>query len=350
MYKITDRGDRGLFFNAISTTQFAATGTRLMLCPATYAVGVDAYGNNWIGIWDASKSVEIGDLAIFNGMVWKNKSGTIGSQPAPMAMMLDFSAWGLVSKPSFTNSEYVVKRFTVEYDIVNDYIYRQSDSNGNTFGVARDKAIAVGITFQAVDVCDWNCGIIYNNRCYAVLNNPFATDISDNDCMLIYSNKSEVIRGNHITGGISVNTTSDIIDNSNLGSIEGNACNRILWNRNRGSINMNSNTDDIISNSNNGDIDSNSNSGEISLNCNSGHIEYNSNTGRITMNSNKGIISSVASSVLNVEYNSNVGNISNCSSTVNGSIANNSHLTRHISGEFSASVSDYSPVDKTGGA
>jgi hypothetical protein len=133
MYKITDRGDRGLFFNAISTTRFAATGTRLMLCPADYAVELDEYDNNWIGVWHSTKTALINDLAIWGGHVWKNLTGDIGSSTDDVT--LDSTNWVLISKTSFTNHEYVELVFGVEFEWENDWICKQWDNKGNVFGL-----------------------------------------------------------------------------------------------------------------------------------------------------------------------------------------------------------------------
>jgi hypothetical protein len=105
MYKITDCGDRGVYFTAISIAQFSAIGTRPMLFPATYAPGTDEHGNNWIGLWDATKEPAAGDLAVWGNAVWRNLTGSIGSEND--YLLLNEPDWELVEKTGFVNGEYV---------------------------------------------------------------------------------------------------------------------------------------------------------------------------------------------------------------------------------------------------
>ena len=66
-----DAGERGVVLTAVSTNQFDTVGIRFMLCPAFYGTGSFG-GKTWIGVWASSKNVDIDDLTIWGGKVWKN--------------------------------------------------------------------------------------------------------------------------------------------------------------------------------------------------------------------------------------------------------------------------------------
>lgn len=349
LYKITDRGDRGIFLTAISTTQFAKDSTRLMLCPAFYGLGASG-GNNWIGVWNSTKSAVADDLTIWGGLVWKNLTGAIGT--ADSDILLDAVNWELIPKASYTNSEYVLMEFGVNYDVVNDWIERQWDGSGNIFGIDfYSETTNDQLGFNLCDVSDWNFANdgtgreFYNNRCTGIYNNSNdGSSISENNNYDgIYNNRNigeikvnnnmGVIRGNSNSGPISYNAnTGEIRSNSNNGSIK--------YNTNAGTINTNSagaiNGCDINGNTNGGYIDNNSNEGNIRYNSNGGyigansngsHIEYNNNSANINDNSNTGTIT-LNSNTGNVYFNSNTGNITNNS---NGhDIANNSSNVTNI--------------------
>ena len=118
-YKITDRGDNGLVFRAAAVDRLESTGIRYMLCPATYATGADAYENDWIGVWNATKGATAteGQLCIWNGLVWV--AGAIMDGLAPDT---ETSGWTVIPKASFANHEYVEMIFNVCYDFDEDWI------------------------------------------------------------------------------------------------------------------------------------------------------------------------------------------------------------------------------------
>ena len=296
LYKITDRGDRGLFFQAISTTQFAATGTRRMLCPASYAVALDGYGNNWLGVWNNTKTAAENDLIIWGGLVWKNLTGEIGALVDDTTLQditLDDTNWLLIPKTAFSNHEYVEMVFGVQFDWGNDWISKQWDNKGNVFGMdyltehSQDNGFSYG--YNLCDISDWNFStngfLFYNNNCLGCYNNS-----------------------NNYT--IALNTAQTINSNSNNGTIWGNITNN--------GISCNSNG--IFESPNSGEISSNINAG-ISLNINNGKIMNNTNNGFIYQNSNS------------------VGQQCN--------IQNNTSSTGNIYGVWNSDVID-SVTDKTG--
>ena len=222
-YKIEDRGDRGLFFTAISSNELSKTGQRLMLCPAKYNLGGDAYSNNWIGVWGTlltDADVAVDDLTIRGGLVWKNLTGNIGT--APDDFTLDNTNWALVPKTSFSNGEYSEKQFDVVFDFARDWIQWQMDGFSNGVGIALNI-----IGYQPCDVTDWNSTMtggvaIYGNHgaIEGVFNNVGVSPLE------IANNASKVIKGNDLRGasiGIFGNKSNTITYNSNMGDIGNNS-------------------------------------------------------------------------------------------------------------------------------
>lgn len=338
-YKITDRGDRGLLFRAAAVDRLENDGIRYMLCPATYATGMDAYDNDWIGVWNATKqaTATTGQLTIWNGLVWTAGAILSGDSPDTEA-----SGWTVIPKASFTNHEYIEMIFGVTYDFENDWINKQWDENGNEFGLNKtdynNYEEPDDPEVNAIDFCDWNyatignsffynkCSFVYNNSNGGniimnimsgspIKNNSNDGDISHNSCQGIYwnSNGSSIIN-NINQGSINNNSNSDnISSNTNQGSIRNNS--------NVGAITSNNNNCDISDNSNNGVIGNNSNRTSINLNTNNGRIEINSNNGAISENSNNGDInlnsnngailanSSLPETTCHIQYNTNNGSI-----------------------------------------
>lgn len=296
LYKISDRGGRGLFFQAISTTQLAENGTRLMLCPSTYALVTDGSGNIWKGVWNYNKSFSIGDLAIWGGLVWRNLDGQTGNELGDI--LLD-SSWQVITKESFSNNEYTEKVFGVCYDIANDWISKQWDNSSNVFGI--DYSMENGffnLGFNPVDICDWNFATsghdFYGNQNIGTWNNS-------NAGYIVLNRTAEQIRNNYGTGHISYNLTES--------NIEWNSCGVISDNIIVNGIYQNSNTGDIRGNRCYLDIHDNSNGGNINQNS-CGEIGNNSNTGNINNNNIKGSITTIGAANANIINNTNNGNIS----------------------------------------
>lgn len=331
-YKITDRGDRGLFFQTLSVNELSKTGIRKMLCPAWYSPGL-YNGNNWIGVWNNTKITVIDNLAIWGGKVWKNLTGVIGNANADNE--LDLVNWIEIPKVSFTNNEYVQMQFGVSYDLSNDWIDRQWDSKGNIFGIdyyLEQEYWDYG--YNLCDISDWNLSssdlgsVFANNITMGVWNNHESIGLYNNRVDWgIYGNRCNWIENNMILGEISINSNTGGISNNTGGSINGNF--------NYGSIHDNFITDSITNNSNTGDIHNNTNAGAIANNYNNGNITYNANNGAVQGNSNLGIIT----------FNTNNGAIDYCQSTAPCDIIYNVN-NGGIQGIFDANVTD-PRVDKS---
>jgi hypothetical protein len=218
IYKITDRGDRGLFFHSISNYELSKSGQRLMLCPAKYNLGGDTFGNNWIGVWGTlltNADVAVNDLTIRGGLVWKNLTGNIGT--APDDFTLDATNWVLVPKSSFSNGEYTEKQFDIVYDFERDWIQWQMDGLGNGVGFIADL-----VGYDPTSVTDWlsaeTGGINISNNHTALLGIFNNTGLSP---LEIANNISKEIKGNNLRGsvGIAANRCNIINYNSNTGDI-----------------------------------------------------------------------------------------------------------------------------------
>lgn len=318
LYKITDRGDRGIFLKALNNSKLSYQGYRIMLCPANYDMGVDAFGNNWKGCWSEDSTYSINDLAIWAGRVWKNVAGNTG-------VFISYEEldeeWELIEKTSFTNHEYQEIVCTIKYDFSNDLIVYQSDIRGNVV------SIQLGDEETYINNSDWNNPSCYNNiltqgfysNATGAIYNNICEYIIGNSCSSIYDNKAiSSIASNKIPGQIARNKVLESISNNqNAGDIEDNDVYTIYNNSNNGTISLNEHAE-IMNNTNGGTIIGNI-SFSINSNSNAGNIRYNivyyissnSNLGDIEWNRNNGSIISNSSGAnpCNITYNINNGDI-----------------------------------------
>ncbi len=275
LYKITDRGDRGLFHIAISNNELSKTGTRLMLCPTNYLPGIYSGVYNK-GVWYPGMTASANQLAIWGGKVWKNNAGVSGT--ASTILSLD-SNWTLVDKTTFSNGEYEQKQFNILYDVDNDWIQKQWDGYGNEVGVDnKDNAVFNGflnppyyVKYNPCDITDWNLsknmiyftlsGFTYStmsgNKCpFGIFNNVEiptfgggVIQIINNKCNLIIENRSSFITENNIKYNIINNVYRGLHQNSNNGGIESNisfgTSDFIYYNVNNGNIYNNTGGGDI---------------------------------------------------------------------------------------------------------
>jgi len=311
-YLINDRGDNGLIFTAVSSNEIAQDGTRRMLCPATYMTVVDIFGNDWIGVWNITKAVVVGQLSIWGGLVGQNTSGHIGLSIDDIT--LSDSDWVLIPKDSYANNEYTQIEFSVSYDYINDWIFSQWDTNGNKLGMPF--SLSGESTTNYCSMSDWNANTFtpfYNNICGGVFNNSNNDSIINNQVDGVISNNSNtgVIGYNDLSGDNNANSSS-ITNNSNTGNILSNMIlGSISNNTNSSSITNNSNSGNILNNANNGVIQNNKNNGLISANTNNvTAIANNTNNGSITSNFSVGLITSNSCNG-NIIFNQNVGDITN---------------------------------------
>jgi hypothetical protein len=131
LYKVTDRGDAGVYLRSISNDEMAIHGTGFFLTPRYYGAG-ESEGNNWIGYWSDEKTANVGDLAIWpqytgsaigssvpsekrlqlqEERVWRNKTGSIGTSTDTE---LDATNWEPVER-SLDSEFYLLQRFLIEH-------------------------------------------------------------------------------------------------------------------------------------------------------------------------------------------------------------------------------------------
>ena len=217
-YKITDRGDRGIILMATDVNKLAKHGKRIMLHP-----------NPDIPIWASEdNAVEIDDLRVRGGKVYKNLTGDFGS--ASNYHTLNPIHWEFVSKSSFSNNEYIEAEFEIAYDYENDWIEMQSDKRNNVstipFALAGDMGFSA---WNPVDATDWLRVPMINNEFTICCNNPYTQFISSNECFVIMDNKCALIANNVVKdpdglGSIKNNMLIDGNTSEFTGAIVNNEC------------------------------------------------------------------------------------------------------------------------------
>lgn len=232
MYKITDRGDNGIFLVAISNNKFDEEGVRLMLIPTpSFPVGLGGQWNHLIDNYD------IGSYVYWMGYFYQSLTGNNGDAPNndPVNWLrIEKSTEALLYEgEEFEIAAYIEAAFGVIYDIVDDWISRQWDTYGNVFGTSHiDKYSDSNGYFNPVDVSDWvlvylrtnSVGgvIMQNNVCEGIWGNLLYSSwdgeelgIYDNfvrDGAIAYNRGYKYIRHNEVFGedGITYNSNSNI--------------------------------------------------------------------------------------------------------------------------------------------
>lgn len=230
VYKITDRGDRGILVTGVTSQSVSREGVRIMLCPKTY-LEETLDGNVWKGVWYTEKMVSVNDLFIWGGKVWKNLTGAIGTKESSGA--LDSTNWQLISKTSFTHNEYVEVAMSVSFDFANDWIERQWIPGQLAAGLPW--SIADGnFPENYVDMTDWNDNStkymnvdvllgVFNNDCGSIVN-VSCTGITENyqiqNIQEVRVTQSHYDEGD-IPGVITHNRCMAILSVNHVGSISG---------------------------------------------------------------------------------------------------------------------------------
>jgi hypothetical protein len=226
LYKITDRGDRGIFLTALSVNEFSQTGHRLMLIPTSYAEGASVTYN---GNVYTSKSVfnkgrfdnleyAVDDLIIFNGHYWFCIDGAASGPPNDLASIqegLFAASWLRIEKNDpLASLTYVEKWFDIKYDFSNDWIFEQSDNWGNVVGISyNQKQYMYALTANPVDYTDWGLA----DFVYSIGSN---VTVSENKCPLgFYNNSTSSMTGDNML--IHSNTCSAIVNNFTAGNTIG---------------------------------------------------------------------------------------------------------------------------------
>lgn len=192
VYKITDIQD-GLYVNTLSNSSYSQLCNLSLNCPKTYeTTTID--GNVWKGIWRDSKTANVNDLFIWGGVVWRNKTGAIGT--ATDLVTLDSTNWEYIDRNNFSNSEYIPLSLICFYDFEQSWINYLQDEHSNIIGVDWHLNQEYGLTYNPSLRTDWNCmsksGIIFsNNQLFFVANN-LGNVIGNKTNGFIYNNDGNV--------------------------------------------------------------------------------------------------------------------------------------------------------------
>lgn len=152
LYKITDRGDAGIFVWGDTTTSFYSHGIRKMLIPEHYDAETVGFA-----VWHEGYSPVPGEYITYCGNVYLSISGVLGTRSSTDSVVstLDNTNWTVLAKDEseVALGRLRVKFFEIEYDFTNDWIYKQWDEFGNTVGVDYNDPIASN--GNPVDYTDW---------------------------------------------------------------------------------------------------------------------------------------------------------------------------------------------------
>lgn len=194
-YKLTNI-QNGLFVTTNSNNNYSSLNVLLLNCPTTYET-ISLNGNSWKGIWRNTKTANINDLFIWGGVVWKNKTGSIGS--AIDYVTLDSTNWEYIDRNNFTNNEYVSKSFLCYYDFEYSWINYLQDEHSNIIGVDYHLNQIYNLTFNPSLQTDWN-----------VMTDSNIT-FTNNQLFFVANNLGNVISNK--THGFIVNNNNNVFDN-----------------------------------------------------------------------------------------------------------------------------------------
>jgi hypothetical protein len=210
-YKITDV-QNGMFVETLSASTYDRNTLLSLNCPKTYdTTTVD--GNAWKGIWRSSKTANVNDLFIWGGVVWKNKTGNIGS--ATDIVTLDSTNWDYINRNNFINNEYIPLLLKCQYDFEEAWVNLLADEHGNIIGVDWHLNQIYGLTYNPAERTDWNCmtkpNVIFsNNQLYTVYNNlQYVIDNRTNG--FIYNNDGNVFDNKFVS--VIANNEQDVYQN-----------------------------------------------------------------------------------------------------------------------------------------
>ena len=203
MYNITDRG---IFVKGLSLNEVSQHGSRLMRVPQSRFYEIQTIEEGGItldirGIYGqtetrgtypnstASNSIYV----IWGGKLWRRNNS--GSDAGELNDIQIGDGWTLQDE---TGGLYETKVFSVEYDVKNDWVSKQTDWKGNTIGVKHHS----DISFNPVDHTDWNTNLIYDNQIDWGVYNNFRNDT-----------EGTLVTGNSIRGKVSNNVVRNVIAN-----------------------------------------------------------------------------------------------------------------------------------------
>jgi len=143
--------DNGIVLQAATPSAFNPNCIRLGLSPKHYkAQTIDGY--TWIGTWRNTKTVAVGNLAVFYGRVWVNLTGSIGT-----STLYDLDAVNWQMKQVISGAFYEDMIYSCVYDIYANFIITQKDVRYNM-----ELGSGIVIDTDLTDYNDWNINADYN--------------------------------------------------------------------------------------------------------------------------------------------------------------------------------------------
>lgn len=245
LYKITDRGDAGIFIQGLATNNFSQTGHRLMLIPTTYEAGATVTYNatpyTSYGMFSRYTAEQFGgyltnSFVIYNAHFWRFEgafyAGETIQDPNALQTFIGsgFGDWVRIEKNDPAASLlYVPQLFDIKYDFNNDWIYEQSDRFNNVVGISHTLFTVMmnnGLLVEnPINYTDWGLAI------YKETEDSVYSTISNNKLPLgFYNNTNDPFSQDYI---MESNNCSHIIHNYAAGSgifFRGNMSNSLVWN------------------------------------------------------------------------------------------------------------------------
>lgn len=181
-YKITDRGDGGIFLDAVSESKLNPEGTRLQLIPNPAIFTAS-------NVWNPANYFIYteGVCVTYYSTIYQCSVETISNPFIDPSSNTD--EWTLIPKtfpiPTitipelFTGEAYILHSFGIIYDYHNDWISKQWDEFNNVLGYSYNNHNI--LSYNPVDVSDWyiaqnvnfgySAALMFNNRAWGIINN-----------------------------------------------------------------------------------------------------------------------------------------------------------------------------------
>lgn len=179
-YKITDRGDGGIFLDAVSESKLNPEGTRLQLIPNPIIFTAAS-------IWNPQSFYTEGMCVVYNANIYQAIVSDVTN--IYIDPQTNNTEWAAIPKtfpiPTleipelFTGEAYILHSFGIVYDYENDWISRQWDEYNNVLGYSFNNSNL--LAYNPVDISDWfvaqnlrfgySSAQMFNNRAYGIINN-----------------------------------------------------------------------------------------------------------------------------------------------------------------------------------
>ena len=163
-----------IYLQALTTNTISEDGIRVMRVPRRSYLYKSFVSK---GFWEPSETYAIGDLAVFAGRVYENRTGNTGS--ISYDIMLDRTNWtekqntnpGDFSFITASRVYYQEKVFKIRYDFSKKLVVEQRDELGNTVTGIKDPQRRLDTFQNTIELNDWNYPRIFNNTSQGIWGN-----------------------------------------------------------------------------------------------------------------------------------------------------------------------------------